>query len=465
MNVKQILKNILSLILILSLTSNGIVYVASASTSDENLEAPVEQMQDQPQVEIEDTQVPQGENPQQENQDQPMEPIAPITYTITWVYFNGASDTEQLEENSTYYTREAPSVQGYNFMYWETDDYRTVQENTSQLATQDTVYRARYEAVYHDITWIYGDGTVDTEQVQEGNSYKIRKPAHKVGYEFTGWQPRIARSIVYQGEEATAYSDEVYTATYEKLKYDLTISVEDLNGYSLSRAKVEIRDDTGTRQVVKSRNNGEFIASQLEDGNYSIKTTYLNEYGTVTKNDSITINLSDNTEVEKTVAMRTAKLSDVPNPAAESNMSVYGTVNPINMIDVTIPVSMTFRIDENRVFHKPEGIKLVSRCPAPLTTKVLSINKSITAPDLVSSTKYTDYQWNNLSKQQTRSEIHLSLNGYDLSKTGGSIGNVKSAFRGPQELQLDLGSKYGKAWDNETDLTFTYNIVFEFSMP
>ena len=462
------------MLLILSLTGNGIVYVASASDSDsgsdENLgiglEAPAEQIQEQPQIEIEDTQVPQRESPQQENQEPvtPEVPEVPEVYTITWIYFNGASDTEQLEENSTYYTREAPYVQGYAFMYWETDDYRTVQENTSQLATQDIVYRARYKAIYYDITWIYGDGTVDTEQVQEGNSYKIRKPAHKVGYEFTGWQPRIARSIVYQGEEVTAYSDEVYTATYEKLKYDLTLNVEDIKGYPLTRAKVEIRNDTGTRQAVKSKDNGEFIASELEDGDYSIKTTYLNEYGTVTKNEDIIIELSDNTSIEKTVRMRTAKLSDVPNPTANGTLPVYGVVNPINIIDITIPVSMTFRIDGNRVFHKPEGVKLVSRCPAPLNTSILSINKSENAPDLVFGTKYTNSQWNNLTKAQTYKEISLSLNGHDLSNIGGSIGTLRSAFRKEQELELDLSTKYGKAWNNKTDLTFTYNIVFEFSM-
>lgn len=449
MSIKQVIKSSLSLLLILTSISYNIAYATSLDSEESQ----------QSHKEIQETQ-----NEEQFQEPASAEPVAPTYYTITWIYFNGETDTEQVEENSTYYTREAPYVLGYDFMYWETDT-SNVQGSAEQIATGSKVYRARYEAVYHDITWIYDDGTVDTEQVQEGSSYRVRYPEHKVGYEFTGWQSRKARNTVYQGEEIAAYSDETYMATYEKLLYDLTLNVEDLNGYPLSRAKVEIKDSNGTRQAVKSKGNGEFTAAQLEDGEYRIKTTYLNEYGTVTKNNTLTINLSDNTEVEETITMRTARLSDVPNPTADSNLSVYGAVNPINIIDITMPVSMTFRIDGNRIFHKPEGIKIVSRCPAPLNISVLSINKSMNAPDLVTGTKYTDRQWNNLNKQQTRSEIHLSLNGHDLSKIGTSIGSLKSAFREPQELKLNLSSKYGKSWDNKTELTFTYNIICEFSMP
>lgn len=128
------------------------------------------------------------------------------------------------------------------------------------------------------------------------------------------------------------------------------------------------------------------------------------------------------------------------------------------MIDITLPISMTFTIDGYRVFHKPENVKIISNCPAPLKTRILSINKSSLSPSLVSPTKYTDYQWNNLTKAQTFSEMALILNTSDLSTSGVEIGNLKSAFRQPQTLDLDLSAKYGKAWNNKVNLTFTYNI-------
>lgn len=212
----------------------------------------------------------------------------------------------------------------------------------------------------------------------------------------------------------------------------------------------------------------------LPAGNYTLEVTNQEEAKTksftiTNKDEVLDISLgSQQTEIED---------PDVPlgptpvDGKVNGNMPVYGTVNPINIIDVTLPISMTFVIKADRTLQKPQDIKIESNCPAPLNTCILSINKSDNAPGLVAPDTYTDEQWNNLTKAKTYKEIALTMNGEDLSKTGNSLGNLRSAFNAAdpstpntQELNLDLDVKYGKAWNNSQDYTFTYNTVFEFSM-
>lgn len=149
----------------------------------------------------------------------------------------------------------------------------------------------------------------------------------------------------------------------------------------------------------------------------------------------------------------------------EGNLTIWGTVNPINMIDVTVPLTIEFIIESDRTFTGPDDITITSNCPSPLDVILYGVNKSEEAPALVAPTTYDDNGWNNLSRADTRAKMALMLSDTSLTDTSATLGRINSAFVSEQSLSLDLAAKYGKAWDNSEDLRFTYNVVFEFAMP
>ena len=154
------------------------------------------------------------------------------------------------------------------------------------------------------------------------------------------------------------------------------------------------------------------------------------------------------------------------NPGETSgNMSIYGTVQPITMIDVTVPLTIQFTIESDRTFTGPDSIEIKSNCPSPLDVNLYGVNKDGSAPSLVAPDTHSDDEWNNLSRAETLASIALMLDNTSLSSTGSTLGRIDSAFQSEKALDLDLSAKYGKAWDNSEDLVFTYNVVFEFAMP
>ena len=154
------------------------------------------------------------------------------------------------------------------------------------------------------------------------------------------------------------------------------------------------------------------------------------------------------------------------NPGETSgNMSIYGTVQPITMIDVTVPLTIQFTIESDRTFTGPDSIEIKSNCPSPLDVNLYGVNKDDGAPSLVAPDTHSDNEWNNLSRSETLASIALMLDNTSLSSTGSTLGRIDSAFQSEKALDLDLSAKYGKAWDNSEDLVFTYNVVFEFAMP
>lgn len=148
----------------------------------------------------------------------------------------------------------------------------------------------------------------------------------------------------------------------------------------------------------------------------------------------------------------------------EGNMPIYGKIESLQMIDVTLPIQMTFTINTERLFHAPDA-EIVSNFAAPLEITIIDVNKSENAPTLVAPDTYTDEEWNNLGVSNTQSKLALLVNGYDISTNGNKIGELRSAFVDTQTMNLSLTAKYGKAWNNTEDVNFTYNLVFEFAMP
>ena len=140
-------------------------------------------------------------------------------------------------------------------------------------------------------------------------------------------------------------------------------------------------------------------------------------------------------------------------------------MQPITLIDVTVPLTIQFTIESDRTFTGPDSIEIKSNCPSPLDVNLYGVNKDGSAPSLVAPDTHSDDEWNNLSRAETLASIALMLDNTSLSSTGSTLGRIDSAFQGEKALDLDLSAKYGKAWDNSEDLVFTYNVVFEFAMP
>ena len=185
--------------------------------------------------------------------------------------------------------------------------------------------------------------------------------------------------------------------------------------------------------------------------------------------------------VELTDANEEEVLSDLPstgdeggtggdNPIDEgmasedSNLQIKGLVEPITRLQVAVPLSINFTIDAERNFIKPNDLKIVSNCPAPLKVLIYEVNKKTDAPNIVKENTYTDSEWNNLNRKQTSENIALSLNNINLSTQNVELGTLKSAFKETQELNIDLTSKYGKSWANKEEINFSYSIVFLIEM-
>lgn len=171
----------------------------------------------------------------------------------------------------------------------------------------------------------------------------------------------------------------------------------------------------------------------------------------------------------------------------QGNLDIYGTVEPISKIDVTVPVDgLRFTIKADRTIAWQDG-EIISRCPAPLSISMINSGEATLtgdevgqyniggAPALAADDAYAD--WDNLTRAQTKAKIAISVNEENISTatadTPVALGDIASAFgiddtgayqANPQTLAIKGSALYGKAWDNTADLLFKYDTVIEFAM-
>ncbi len=193
------------------------------------------------------------------------------------------------------------------------------------------------------------------------------------------------------------------------------------------------------------------------------------------------------TAVSAAVPSGTTTLQD--DGTAQGDMEILGTVEPITMIDVTIPVDgLQFVIKADRTIEwtnatitnngaAPLNVSMISAGEATLDDEETAAGYNATGcPELVADDKFSD--WNNLGKADTKGNIAISVNEQNISgveTTPVELGSLKSAFgvnadtgayeSNPQTLDLTGSALYGKAWDNTADLLFKYDTVLEFAMP
>ena len=171
----------------------------------------------------------------------------------------------------------------------------------------------------------------------------------------------------------------------------------------------------------------------------------------------------------------------------QGNLEIYGNVEPIQMIDVTLPVNgLQFTINADRTITWVDS-EITSNSPAPLVVSLIAAGEASLsgdevgtynvsgAPALVADDAFAD--WNNLTKAQSKTNIAISVNGTNISTASGSnpiaVGEIASAYcedgagnfqANPQTLALEGSALYGKAWDNDAVLKFKYDTVLEFAI-
>ncbi|AEE97579.1 hypothetical protein [Mahella australiensis] len=152
-----------------------------------------------------------------------------------------------------------------------------------------------------------------------------------------------------------------------------------------------------------------------------------------------------------------------------SDVSIIGTVESVNDIDVDVPVSLNFTIKEDRSIEWASA-EIVSRASQPLTVTMVSTQPAVLTPEeiaagyvqapaLVADNAFTD--WDNLTVEQTKSNIAISINGKNLSVPNQVLGTLDAGTPEASTLPLVGSALYGKAWPNTAGQSFKYNMVLE----
>lgn len=153
---------------------------------------------------------------------------------------------------------------------------------------------------------------------------------------------------------------------------------------------------------------------------------------------------------------------EITDGTGNQDVIIEGIVEPVNTLDVDVPVKLQFIIDENRQIHYTKNAKVISRSAAPLNVVSRSVTTPVGTPKLVADNAFED--WDNLNISQTRNNIAISVNGKNLSENGIPLGSISSAFKGEKNLPLNLSVLYGKQWVNTSRLTFDYAMNLELAL-
>ena len=140
----------------------------------------------------------------------PILEMAPKTYTVTFVDHEGKElDTQIIEVGNAATALWEPEREGYTFIGWD-KDFSNIQANLTVTA--------QYEKNKYVVTFLDYDGTsLDSQEVEHGQSAVAPAEPVRTGYTFTGWDKEF--DIVTQNMDVTAqYALKVWTVTY--LNYD-----------------------------------------------------------------------------------------------------------------------------------------------------------------------------------------------------------------------------------------------------
>lgn len=174
-----------------------------------------------------------------------------------------------------------------------------------------------------------------------------------------------------------------------------------------------------------------------------------------------------------TVMTALSSVGDIPVNAAtnEQTIGIKGTVSAISTLDITVPVQpLEFVINNDGVFSS-EAKQIENHTAVPVYAYMTEVyGASGNYPALVNANTYDD--WSGIDHDTTIARMALQLNSNELSAvyqtdnvTKSDSGNyiaLGSIAADNGELNLQLTGNYGKAWNNATDINFSYtaNMLF-----
>lgn len=174
-----------------------------------------------------------------------------------------------------------------------------------------------------------------------------------------------------------------------------------------------------------------------------------------------------------TAATLMASLGTVPALAAtnEQTIGIKGTVSAISTLDITVPVQpLEFTINNDGLFSS-DAKQIENHTSIPVYAYMTEVyGASGDYPALVGANTYGD--WSGLDHDATIARMALQMNGKELSTiyktdsaTKSDTGNyiaLGSIEKDTGVLGMQLTGNSGKAWNNATDVVFTYkaNMLF-----
>ena len=171
-----------------------------------------------------------------------------------------------------------------------------------------------------------------------------------------------------------------------------------------------------------------------------------------------------------------------PTPGeTQADIAISGSISSAT-INIDVPLSTTFRIDENMEFSAP-SIVIHNNSPVAIRVDGVSMKPANdTSPSIIDPDTYTDEEWQNLNSVQTKKEIALGLltdnsksdvrldvvggtRWFGKSNTGSNalyLGTIKpsTAELPSPKLTLDLKSKYGRVWGDTSKIDYTLCLSF-----
>lgn len=159
-----------------------------------------------------------------------------------------------------------------------------------------------------------------------------------------------------------------------------------------------------------------------------------------------------------------------------SSTTITGTIQSVTTLDITIPLDgISFVIDEDRNFIA-NTTEIENNSAFPVEIYLASISgQDGTEPEIVEDDKYTEAEWNNLSKIDTLQYLALSINNENLKGIYNNtsldtdkmikLGAMKSGFSTEQTFELVPSAFYGKNFGNTSELVIVYDLIVEFRIP
>ena len=130
-----------------------------------------------------------------------------------------------IVKNGETYTLPSPSLEGYNFIGWTTDQENQNPYVMSPVYNNLTLYAHFEEIIYYDINLYIDEELIETHSVEADTNYQ---PSlfEKTGHVFDGWYTDDTYTTTYDPTQAIESNKNIY-AKFDPIIYNVTLMVDD----------------------------------------------------------------------------------------------------------------------------------------------------------------------------------------------------------------------------------------------